>query len=101
MSTTHAPHIARNCIDDLTTTFCHTAEDSDTPWLSIQLVSDPLRTQLVSYVMIWNRVDCCQDKLSPLQLWVSNSTGDHNSPTSMSCGEPELNLTTPATDGPF
>jgi hypothetical protein len=97
MSTTHHTHDASLCIDGSTTTFCHTAHDSMDPWLSVQLPS----TTEVGYVVVYNREDCCYDRLSPLQIWVGASAGDYNSGTSASCGVDEVTLTTTATKGPF
>ena len=97
MSSIYPPHYPVNCIDDSISTFCHTMPDTEDPWLSILL---PNSSQ-VSYVVIYNRRDCCQDRLSPMQLWVSNSSGDFSSPTAQSCGIDEVNLTTIATEGPF
>ena len=97
MSSTHPTHHAALCIDGSTTTYCHTWSDSTDPWLSVQLPS----TTEVAYVVVYNREDCCFDRLSPLQIWVGTSAGDYNSATSASCGVDELNLTTLANKGPF
>ena len=90
-------HPAALCIDGQTSTFCHAAVDDTNPWLSVQING----TGLVSYVVLHNRKDCCQDRLSPLQLWVGASVGDYNSATSASCGVDEVTLHAQPTNGPF
>ena len=95
MSSTYQTHAASNCIDGDPSTFCHTTAENF-PWLSAQLSSP---SSAVSYVLLYNRVDCCQDRLSPFQLWVGATAGDFNSATSASCGVDEVNLTVPATQG--
>ena len=62
----------------------------------------------ISYVTIHNRVDCCQDRLSPFQLWVGTSSADYNTATSTRCGfegasagEVSEDLTVPTGLGPF
>ena len=84
LSSTHDTHVASNCIDNDMNTFCHSQPDTEWPWLSIEL---PTPSE-VSYVLIHNRLP--GDRLSPFQLWVGQSVGDYNSPTSAACG---LNLT--------
>jgi len=93
-------HVAANCIDeDMITNMCHT-EPELTPWLSVQLPSDSDGAPAqVSQIVIYNRYDCCWDRLSPFQLWVGQSAGDYQSSTSTLCGRP--NLSVPATRGPF
>ena len=90
-------HPASLCIDGITTTFCHTADSETDPWVSVEIAS----VAEVSYVVILNRMDCCHDRLSPLQIWVGTSVGDYNSATSASCGVDEVSLHVPATTGPF
>ena len=90
----HSPSL---CIDGSTDTYCQAIPGSTDPWLSVQFPS----TTEVAYVVVYNREDCCYDRLSPLQLWVGTSAGDYNSATSASCGVDELDLTTIATKGPF
>ena len=97
MSSTYSTHDASLCIDGSTLTFCHTTHDVADPWLSVQL---PSSTE-VGYVVIYNREDCCFDRLSPLQIWVGSFAGDYNSGSSASCGVDEVTLTTPANKGPF
>ena len=76
LSATFDVHTADNCIDDDTSTFCHTPE-SDSPWLSVHLVVP----STVSQVIIYNRLDCCREKLVPFQLWAGMTAGDYNSNT--------------------
>jgi hypothetical protein len=97
MSSTYSVHGAAECIDGLWATFCHTQAESSSPWLSAQLSA----TAAVSYVVIKNRLGCCQDRLSPLQVWIGTSAGDYNSATSQSCGVNEVDLTVPSSVGPF
>jgi len=53
-------------------------------------------------VRIHNRVDCCWDRLTPLQLWIGGSSGDFNSATSAACGVDETTLSVTADSaGPF
>ena len=53
----------------------------------------------VSLVAIYNRYDCCQDRLSPFQIWVGESPGDFNSATARRCGV--QNQIVPDEYGPF
>ena len=91
---------ATNCIDDDLLSICHTMESSF-PWLSIQIPggtpSEPASS--VGHVIIYNRWDCCQDRLSPFQIWVGESPGDFNSATSEECGVHDQIV--PAEYGPF
>ena len=103
LSSTYSPHAASFAIDGNPNTFCHSTE-STTPWLSVQMAQE----SNVSYILLHNRVDCCQDRLSPFQLWVGASSGDYNSATSTRCGVANASpggagedLTAPATLGPF
>ena len=105
MSSTLAPHTAAACIDGDPSTFCHTLENVESPWLSVQL---PAPDTDVFYVLLYNRAQCCQDRLSPFQLWAGGSSGDYDSGTSTRCGflnatagEPSENLTVPTEIGPF
>ena len=104
MSSTLAPHSAANCIDGDPNTFCHSLENQASPWLSVGLAA----SSAINYILLHNRRDCCQDRLSPFQLWVGTSAGDHSSSTSTKCGfeeavqgDPSDDLTAPATNGPF
>jgi hypothetical protein len=99
LSSTHLPHIAAYCIDDDDRTMCH-SEAEPAPWVSVELPADsPGSPAQVSQNIIYNRYECCWERLSPFQLWVGQSTGDFESNTSTPCGLP--NLTVPATRGPF
>ena len=100
MSSTLMPHVATNCIDNNEiATMCHSLEQ-DTPWISVQLPAASGQTQsLVSQIVIYNRYDCCWDRLVPFQLWVGQHPGDYNSATSTACGV--QNLTALPTRGPF
>jgi 6-pyruvoyltetrahydropterin/6-carboxytetrahydropterin synthase len=40
----------------------------------------------ISHVIIYNRPDCCQERLSPFQVRVGESPGDHNSATARRSG---------------
>ena len=85
--------------DDDGAAMCHSLEQ-DTPWISIELPApSTVVNTIVSQVIIYNRADCCYDRLSPFQLWVGQSAGDFDSATSLSCGV--HNLTEPITRGPF
>jgi len=92
------PHAGTNCIDNNEATMCHSLTQAN-PWISIELPADsswsPAR---VSQVVIYNRFDCCWDRLMPFQLWVGQHPGDYNSNTSTACG---VNLTVLPTRGPF
>ena len=103
MSSTYNQHVGSNCIDGSINTFCHTDPNGEWPWLSLQLPTN----STVSYARFTNRAECCQDRLSPFQLWVGAFPGDYNSATSASCSRPDLgdnvNLTVPddGTYGPY
>lgn len=67
---------ATNCIDgDVSsseecisgTSLCHTLEETEGPWLQIDLGSKHLITEVVLY----NRLDCCQDLLGLHEIWLS------------------------------
>ena len=81
LSSTHDDHYPSKCIDGNLNTFCHTLTE-DHPWLSVQLPAP----STVQQILIYNRLDCCWDRLSPLQLWVSHEVGDYQSATSQECG---------------
>ena len=101
MSSTYQPHSASYCTDRNPATFCHTdAAGSTDPWLSVARYQ---AVGLIQRVRIFNRADCCQDRLSPFQIWVSMSSGDYNSSTSRCCTgwSGSFDLTVPASAGPF
>ena len=100
MSSTLDPHVATNCIDnDETTRMCHSLVQVN-PWISIELPADAAGSPAqVSQIVIYNRYDCCWNRLVPFQLWIGRSPGDYDSPTSRACGV--QNLTVPPTPGPF
>ena len=77
----------------MTNNFCHTLQQS-TPWISLKLQQQTS----VAYVQLFNRIDCCSDRLSPFQLWVGQVEGDFDSSTSLACGI--HNLTVPTGVGP-
>ena len=91
LSSTHEDHVAAHYIDGNLDTFCH-SEESDSPWLSIHL---PVEAT-VGYVQVVNRADCCQDRLTPFQLWTGMYPGDYGTSTSSPCGV--FNLTIPPYD---
>ena len=98
MSSTYNTHAASLCIDGSWDSYCHAIPDTSSPWLSLQLST----TSSVGYVVLYNRRDCCQDRLSPLQVWVGSSLGDYDPSTAASCGVDEVTLTTePDELGPF
>ena len=100
-SSTHEDHVAMNCIDGSYVTMCHTLASTN-PWLSVQLPAGySLTPSTVSQVVLYNRIDCCQERLSPLAIWVGASFGDYDSSTSTQCGDGFSNLTVPDGAGPF
>ena len=73
MSSTHSGSPASNCIDDNLDNICHSnvhSNDQVNPWLSVAL-----RPGSVGHVVVYNRRSCCQDRLSPYEVWVGNSAG--------------------------
>ena len=60
---------ASKCIDDNVNSFCHSLQNQVNPWLEIDLGSSKAVTQLLLY----NRADCCQDRLSNFEVWVGNT----------------------------
>jgi hypothetical protein len=97
LSTTESDHVAAKCIDNAETSgFCH-SRTQDNPWVSIELPADAAVKQIV----IFNRFDCCWDRLDPFQLWVGSSPGDYGSPTSRACGVQNLTIGSEPTPGPF
>ena len=99
MSSQFGPHAATFCIDNLPGTFCHSGADTSSPWLSISFSA----SVDINYVLVYNRADCCQDRINKFQLWVGTSNGDYNSATSNSCGVDAVDLEVPdsAGTGPF
>ena len=108
-------HQGSLCIDDELSTYCHTNTQSS-PWLSIRIPGNTswAPASPVSHVQIYNRLDCCWDRLGHFQIWVGKSVGDYNSSTSEQCGfhyggagdqsgRPDAHWTVeaPATVGPF
>ena len=91
---------ASQCIDDNLQNFCHT-QSGPSQWLSIRVPggTPSAPASYVGHVVIYNRDDCCQDRLSPFQIWVGESPGDHNSATSEACGV--HNQMVPVEIGPF
>ena len=91
---------ASQCIDDNLENFCHT-QSGPSQWLSIRVPggTPSAPASYVGHVVIYNRDDCCQDRLSTFQIWVGESPGDHNSATSEACGV--HNQMAPAESGPF
>jgi len=94
MSSEHASGLfgASNCIDGSTSNFCHTLAGSTDPWLSIDLGS----ATSVDSVVVYNRMSCCQDRLSPFEVFVGSAAGDTSG---MQCGDGAQ--TVAATVGPF
>ena len=83
MSSTMAPHIAYNCMDDVTNNMCHTANGGETdPWVSIEV---PVGSA-ISWVVLHHRKDCCQGSVNPHQVWIGGSPGDTRSAVARSCG---------------
>ena len=83
------------CTNGASVNLCHTKHTSPhttNPWLSVQLS----HTVTVSKVKIYNRGDCCQDRLANYQVWVGSVEGQYFSP-STKC----VDATAPATAGPF
>ena len=86
---------AANCIDGSTSNFCHTdaaTGGESNPWLSIDLGS----ATRVESVVVYNRASCCQDRLSPFEVWVGSAAGDTSG---TQCGGGAQ--TVAATVGPF
>ena len=60
MSSDHGDFPASNCVDGDVATFCHSSKkEGDREWLQLDLGS----SQPISMVKIWNRVNCCQERL--------------------------------------
>ena len=94
MSSEHGSGLygASNCIDGSTSNFCHSVADSTEPWLSIDLGS----ATSVESVVVYNRVSCCQGRLSPFEVFVGSAAGDTSG---AQCGDGAQ--TVAATVGPF
>jgi hypothetical protein len=56
----------------------HTAEGDDTPWLSIDLGA----SMTIVRVVIWNRCDCCQNRLQNAELRIGNTAISSSADTS-------------------
>ena len=67
----HADLSSPRCADGRLDTFCHSISQS-TPWLSLDLGTD----SAVGYVVIRNRRDCCQNRLTPFELHVGGANHD-------------------------
>ena len=60
-------HGAANCIDNSNSNLCTPADaDTNNPWLEIDLGA----SQSVSSLTIYNRVDCCKDRLAAFEVWI-------------------------------
>ena len=92
MSSTDSVHVtAAKCIDGNNASMCHSlrSEEGNTPqWLQLDLGSP----KNISMVKIWNRVDCCQNRLGLHELQHSN-----DATTWTTCGT----YNAPATVGPI
>lgn len=67
-----------NCFDDNTNNFCHTptgASQEDNPWFRVDLGS----SHTVGSFRIFNRLDCCMDRIGNYEIYVG---GDSAGPTS-------------------
>ena len=59
---------------------------------------------MVSEIILYNRAECCRERLSPFQLWIGLEPGEYGTDTSTSCStmNATVNLTVPIdTAGPF
>lgn len=68
MSSEHSDFPASNCVDGDVTTFCH-SRIAGGEWLQLDLGS----SQPISMVKIWNRVQCCQDRLGTYYVEYTNN----------------------------
>lgn len=68
LSSSHKVHRAPNCMDRNHTTFCHSAEDDDYPFLLVTYQ----QTALVKQVNIQVRKDCCWERAKQLVVSVTN-----------------------------
>ena len=78
MSTSHSSgsYNAGNCINGNTGDCCHTHEGGSgvglaNPWLQLDLGS----AQRILEVKIYNRVDCCKDRLANHEIWLADGSG--------------------------
>ena len=67
---------ASKCIDGVTNNangwnFCMSLVNVDSPWLSVELASGTV----VSEVVVYAREDCCHTRLSPFEVWLSEAAG--------------------------
>ena len=70
MSTTYPNHPASNCIDGNIATMCH-SENGSGSWLQLDLGW----TRSVGMVRIYNRKECCQERLGNHDIWVGDTAG--------------------------
>jgi hypothetical protein len=68
LSSTHAHYSAAKCIDGDTSTFCHSGNQQN-PWLQLDLGS----IKHVTMVRIFNRVDCCMERLNDHSIYLGNN----------------------------
>ncbi|GAA1725619.1 right-handed parallel beta-helix repeat-containing protein [Isoptericola hypogeus] len=71
------PYPAGNAVDGNTTNFAHTAAGDAQPWWQVDLGS----SADVDAIRLWNRSDCCQDRLQGVYVFVSDQPFTSENPT--------------------
>lgn len=79
------------CFDGDINTFCHSATGNS--WLQLDLGT----AKSVGKVVIYNRIQCCQDRLGTHSIWVGLTAGNPQGSGNVLCWKG----TAPSTNGPF
>ncbi len=71
------PFPASNAVDGNISNYAHTAQNDPQPWLEVDLGS----STAVDAIALWNRNDCCQDRVEGVYVFVSDSPFTSEDPT--------------------
>ena len=72
MKNLYSPYTASNLIDGKTGTFAHTYNVTDGIWIRVNLAA----ISQVYKIEIWNRNDCCKDRIIGMSVYIKNDEDD-------------------------
>ncbi|KAI8514160.1 hypothetical protein Bbelb_084840 [Branchiostoma belcheri] len=98
---THGPRVASLAVDGITNTYMnygiatctHTEQEADPSWWV-----DLGRSYIIDRLVIFNRMDCCQERLNPFNIHIGDSEQVSDNP--MCGGDHQIDVTKPSVSIP-
>jgi beta-glucuronidase len=83
LSSSGTPYPAENAVDGNVSNFAHTAEGDAQPWWQVDLGE----SVTLDAIALWNRADCCQERVQGVYVFVSDEPFTSEDPTE-TAGQP-------------